>query len=235
MAKSKNFFESLTSNGKSYVDGRVTEVKLKAVKALSKTLSFICGMLLFFVVLAILFGVLALALIQWMNALLGAPYGTLAVAGLFALAALFIFIFRKKMFRSSFVAMFSKLFFDEDSDIDSFSDLKKAEKENAEALHRCSEDTKDTLRDLKVKLSPLNLLSELLSKSNDVIDNAGTVFKSLKALLRTITGRGYRYEEPDEYPEDNNQEIDNPYEENADDCHPADGDSEPQGTETPRV
>lgn len=234
MANSKNFFESLTSNGKSYVDGRVTEVKLKAVKALSKSLSFICGMLLFFVVLAILFGVLAVALIQWMNTLLGEPLGTLAVAGFFALLALVIFIFRKRMFRSSFVLMFSKLFFDEDSDIVSFSDLKKAEKDNAEALKKCSDDTKDTIRDLKVKLSPLNLLSELLSKSSDVIDTAGTVFKSAKALLRTITGRGYRYEEP-ENSENSNSEIDNAYEENVDDHHSADGDSEPEGAETPRV
>lgn len=231
-----NFFDRLSSQGKSYVDGRFTELKLKVVRALSQSLSFVCGMLFFIMVLAIMLGVLALALIQWLNALVGTPFGTLIVAATFALLALILFLTRKSLFRSRFVSMFAKLLLDEDSDISTFSDLRKAEKKTAEDIKRSSEDVSDTIDSLKVRLSPFNLLSELLEKSTSVMDSAETVFKSARALFRNITGRGYVYEEaaPSTTIEVNPIK-DTEYEKNDDPGHPADGDAEPSGSETPRI
>lgn len=238
MSEKKNFFETITSQGKSYVDGRITEVKLKVVRALSLSLSFVTGVLIFLLFAAVCFGLLAFALVQWLNSILGTPFGTLAVAALFAVLALIIFLRRKKLFRSRFIAMFSRLLMEDDCEIDSYSDLKKAEQENRERLKSCSDNTKEAVRELKHKLSPLNLLSELLLKSNDVIDNAGIVFKSARNLIRNITGRGYRYEEPDDAYENRNnaEEINNEYqnEESNDDCRPVDGGADVESPETPR-
>lgn len=231
-----NFFDRISSQGKSYVDGRFTELKLKVVKALSQSLAFVCGMLFFIMVLAIMLGVLALALIQWLNTLVGTPFGTLIVAGFFALLALILFLLRKSLFRSRFVSMFAQLLFDEGSEINSFSDLRKAEQKTAEDIRKCSEEARRTIDGLKVRLSPLNLLAELFEKSSEVIDNAGSVFKSAKALFRNITGRGYSYEEA-EYREPVDETLLNDTQNEKDDScdHPADGDAEPAGSETPRI
>lgn len=213
MSEKKNFFETMASQGKSYVDGRVTEVKLKVVKALSRSMSYVAGMLIFILLAAVGFGLLALALTQWLNGLLGSPFGTLAVAGFFVALALIAFLLRKKLFRSGFVSMFAGILMDEECGISSYSDLMKAERENQDSLKACSDMTRDAFRDIRHRLSPLKLLSELLEKSNDVIDNAGVVFKSARNLIRNITGRGYRYEEPENDAEDvenqNEEQVNN--------------------------
>lgn len=231
MSDNNNFFENLTGSGKSYVDGRVTEVKLKAVKALSQSLSFVCGMLFFIAVLAIALGLFALAMVQWLNSVLGTPYGTLIVAGVFSALALVLFVTRRKIFRNHYVSMFAKLFFDDEKEINSFSDLERAQKQNSREIAESTALAKDTVQGLKRRLSPVKLLSDLLARSSDVIDSAGTVFTSARNLIRNITGRGYSYQEPEITIETKNTQEN---EKIADSGHSSDGSAALEGAETPR-
>lgn len=231
MSDTNNFFENLTGSGKSYVDGRVTEVKLKAVKALSQSLSFVCGMLFFIAVLAIALGLFALALVQWLNSVIGAPFGTLVVAAVFSAFAIVLFAVRRKIFRNHYVAMFARLFFDDEQEINSFSDLEKAQKRNRKEISESSALARDTVQGLKHRLSPIKLLSDLLARSSDVIDTAGTVFTSARNLIRNITGRGYSYQEPEIILETKNTQQN---EKIADSGRPSDGSATLEGAETPR-
>lgn len=116
MFEKPNPIEHLASEVRDYTDLRIDELKLKSVKALSSALSSICSMLLIVGVAVIAIGLLAYALLQWLNAVLGAPWGTLIAFGVF-LAILCILLLRRRMlFRDGFVKLFAESFFSPDDD-----------------------------------------------------------------------------------------------------------------------
>lgn len=108
----KSYFEDLASEARRYADLRVDELKLKATNGLSLALGQILSMLLIIAVLVIVLGLLAYALLQWLNAALGVPWGTFIICGVFALALAALIVFRKKMFRDMFVKLFIDVFYD---------------------------------------------------------------------------------------------------------------------------
>ena len=110
----KTYFEDLASEARHYADLRVDELKLKATNGLSLALGQVLAMLLIIAVLVIVLGLLAYALLQWINVALGAPWGTFIICGVFAAALAVLVIFRKKMFRNMFVKLFIDVFYDPD-------------------------------------------------------------------------------------------------------------------------
>lgn len=116
MFEKQNSIQQLASDVKDLVDLRMDEFKLKSVKALSSSLSVLCSVLLIAGVAIIALGLLAYALLQWLNALLGEPWGTLIVFGVFAIVLAFLVASRRGLFRDSFVKLFSESFFSPDDD-----------------------------------------------------------------------------------------------------------------------
>lgn len=107
-----NFIEDLGGDLKQYVNLRMDELKYKSARSASSAIAQVLSYLLIIVVLAIVLGLLAYALLQWLNAAIGAPWGTLIVAGVFLILLIVLWCLRGKMF----YATFSNVFVGEDPD-----------------------------------------------------------------------------------------------------------------------
>lgn len=114
MAKDKTLAE-LAGEARDYADLRIDELKLKATRGLSTALGQTLAFLLIFAVLALVLGLLAFALLQWLNGLLGAPWGTLIVAGVFLIVLAVLWLMRQHLFRDLFVKLFIDVFYDNDA------------------------------------------------------------------------------------------------------------------------
>lgn len=101
---------------KKYVNLRLDEVKLKSAKGLSLALSRLLALLLIFAVLAIVLGLLALALLQFLNGLVGAPWGTLIVCGIFLILLIILLANHKTMFNKLFIKLFLDVFYGDEND-----------------------------------------------------------------------------------------------------------------------
>lgn len=108
--------EKLAKEAREYADLRIDEAKLKATRGLSTALGQTLAYLLIIVVLAIVLGLLSFALLQWLNSLVGSPWGTLIVAGAFLIVLIALWVSRGKLFRDLFVKLFIDVFYDTDSD-----------------------------------------------------------------------------------------------------------------------
>lgn len=112
MAKNTNYVEDLASEARNYVDAKVDEVKLRATNGLSLALGKLLSLLLIIAVLIIVLGLLAYALLQWLNVALGAPWGTFIICGVFAILLVVLFLMKDKMFRDTFVKLFINIFYE---------------------------------------------------------------------------------------------------------------------------
>jgi hypothetical protein len=99
-----------------YVRLAVDEAKLKLTRALSNSLGQILAFLLVFCVLTLVLNLLSLALLQWLNDVLGSPWGTLLVAGVFLLVLIILWANRKRLFRDMFVKLFIDVLYDTDDE-----------------------------------------------------------------------------------------------------------------------
>ena len=115
MAKD-NSLGVLANETRDYIDLALDEVKLKATRGLSTALGQVLAYLLVFAVLSLVLGLLSLALLQWLNGLLGSPWGTLLIAGVFVLALFILWLNRTKLFRDMFVKLFIDVFYDTEAD-----------------------------------------------------------------------------------------------------------------------
>ena len=117
MANTKTLDE-LAKEGRQYVDLSIDEIKLKTTRALSTALGQVLAYLLIFIVFTLLLGLLAFALLQWLNALVGAPWGTLIVSVVILLLLGVLWLCRTQLFRNLFVKIFIDVFYDTEQDQD---------------------------------------------------------------------------------------------------------------------
>lgn len=115
MAKEKTLAE-LAGEARDYADLRIDELKLKATRGLSTALGQTLAYLLIIAVLVIVLGLLSFALLQWLNALVGSPWGTLIVAGVFLIALGILLLNRHKLFKDLFVKLFIDIFYDSEEE-----------------------------------------------------------------------------------------------------------------------
>jgi hypothetical protein len=106
---------SIAQETKDFVGLAVDEAKLRLTRGLSLALAQVLAWLVILCVLSLVLGLLSYALLQWLNALVGAPWGTLIVAGVFILALTILLLARKKLFRNMFVKLFISVFYDTDA------------------------------------------------------------------------------------------------------------------------
>lgn len=90
----------------------VDEAKLKVTRGLSTALSQALAYLVIICILTLVLGLLSLALLQWINGLVGAPWGTLIIAAVFVLVLAILWLNRQKLFRDMFVKLFIEVFYD---------------------------------------------------------------------------------------------------------------------------
>ena len=115
MAK-ENSLGALAGETRDYVNLAIDEVKLKTTRGLSTALGQILAWLIIIAVLSLVLGLLSLALLQWINSLVGSPWGTLIVAVVFGVALFILWLNRQKLFRDMFVKLFIDVFYDTDDD-----------------------------------------------------------------------------------------------------------------------
>ena len=111
-----NKLGALADETRDYVNLAIDEVKLKTTRGLSTALGQILAWLIIIAVLSLVLGLISLALLQWINTLVGSPWGTLIVAALFALALFILWLNRQRLFRDMFVKLFIDVFYDTDDD-----------------------------------------------------------------------------------------------------------------------
>ena len=115
-AEDNKTFDDLVKETCRFVDVRFEEFKLKTTRGLSTALGQVLSYVLIIAVLLIVLSLLALALLQWLNALLGSPWGTLLVAGVFTIAILVLMLCRHALFKDLFIKLFINIFYNSDSD-----------------------------------------------------------------------------------------------------------------------
>ena len=97
-----------------YVDLRVDDLKLRAVKGLSVGLGKLLLALLFLTVGSTFLLALAFGGVLLLGDAVGSyAAGAFLVAGFFLILLLLLFLLRKRLFRDTFVSLFVNLFFDE--------------------------------------------------------------------------------------------------------------------------
>ncbi|MCQ2177565.1 MAG: hypothetical protein MJY42_01605 [Bacteroidales bacterium] len=111
MLENERKLSDLVSDAKSYVDGRLDEVKLKTVRGLSLSISRILWAIVFIAVLLIILSLLSDALLGFLNGVFGEPFGTLMVCGFWLVVLAVLFFLRNRMFRNSLVKLFINVFY----------------------------------------------------------------------------------------------------------------------------
>lgn len=105
------------ADAKEYAMLTFDRFKLKLLESLSTTMSSILGIAIFMVLcsFALLFVMVGLTwlLAEWMNSPLGAIF---IMAAVFAIAALVVFLCRKKIMVNQMVRTFAKMLFENDKD-----------------------------------------------------------------------------------------------------------------------
>lgn len=115
MAEFTKPVEDLGEKASEYVDLRIDELKLGAVKGLSVTLGKLLYILLVLFVVSVILIAIAFGGVMWIGELIGSYAGGAAIiAGFFLIVLGVLFLLRKKLFRNTFVPLFVNLFFEED-------------------------------------------------------------------------------------------------------------------------
>ena len=116
MRNDHSHLDIIGQDAQDLVNLAVDEAKLKITRGLSTALSRVLAYLVIICTLFLVLGLLALALIQWVNGLLGAPWGTLVIAAVFLLALIVLLLSRQRLFRDMFVKLFIDVFYDTDDE-----------------------------------------------------------------------------------------------------------------------
>ncbi len=111
-----NDIERIARDAKRYADIRTDQFKLHATRGLATALGQVLSYLLIFVVLSIVLGLFAFLQLQWLNHLVGSPWGTMIVLGFFLLVLAILIVLRKKLFHNLFVRLFINVFYGSDDD-----------------------------------------------------------------------------------------------------------------------
>ncbi len=115
MTDYKKPVEDLVDDLREYVDLQTDDIKLKATKGLSVSISRILSALVLLFVLSLVVLTLTVAFVLLLGQATGNyALGAFIACGIFIVALLILYSQRKKLFTNSFVSMFIQIFFPED-------------------------------------------------------------------------------------------------------------------------
>jgi len=173
--------EDLGRSAKDYVDLKVEDVKLRLVKGLSLSLGKMLSMILVLFLCSIVLFALAIGLILLIGqAIDNYAAGAFIVAGFFALIGLVVYLFRKKLFVSSFIGMMGDL-----GKVSSLSELDKRQDEVKDGIIRKEEEISYRFSGLREAYSPLNMfMSGLRRTGGDAL--VLTIIQKIKDYLNRL-------------------------------------------------
>ena len=177
MAES-NYMSEMVSELKRYVDLRADEVKLKTTRSLSAALGQVCTFLVIIAVVMIILSLLAYALLQWINSLIGAPWGTLTVCGLFVILLIVIIARSRSLFMGSFVKLFT--------DLGSAQELDRAITDVASDISAQEGRIQDKASSLRSSLTPAGIAAGFIKRHSTSYDWAGLTLKVIQNLRQAL-------------------------------------------------
>ena len=170
--KKKNRFmapaDRLVQETTGYVNAQIDNVKLRSVKGLSQGTSAVAGLLVIFIVVGALVTTLSIALVLWIGELTGSyTLAAFIMAGILLIILLTLILLRKRLFKSSFINMYTDIFFSKES--------KPKGLKTMEGLDMVIWNTETRIKDKEENISnafsqckefytPMNLFGESLAK-----------------------------------------------------------------------
>ena len=116
MSKFSAPVDKLVQETRCYLDAQLDNVKLRSVKGLSQGTAAITGLLLIFIVAGAMATVLFLALVLWLGELLDSyALAALITAAILLLILVVLFRLRGRIFRNSFVSMYTEVFYENEA------------------------------------------------------------------------------------------------------------------------
>ena len=99
-----------------YVNAQIDNVKLRSVKGLSEGTSAVAGLLVIFITVGALVTTLSFAIVLWLGELMGSyALAAFIMSGVLLLAIVVLVLLRKQLFKSSFISMYTDIFFKKES------------------------------------------------------------------------------------------------------------------------
>lgn len=150
-----------------YINAQIDDVKLRSIKGLSEGTSAIAGLLLIFIFVGALVTALSFAFVLWIGELLHS-YALAAVimAGILLLVLVVLFLFRDKLFKNSFVTLYTNIFYQKEGNkpvgLKSMEGLDMAIYNAENRIKDQEKDISHALTELKDFYSPRHLLGEEL-------------------------------------------------------------------------
>lgn len=99
-----------------YINAQLDDVKLRSIKGLSQGTSALASFLLIFIIGGALVTALSFALVLWLGEMLHSyALACLITAGVLLLVLVVLFLLRKHLFKNSFVAMYTDVFYQKEN------------------------------------------------------------------------------------------------------------------------
>lgn len=159
-----------------YVNAQIDNVKLRSVKGLSQGTSAVASLLVIFIIVGALVTTLSFAVVLWLGELLGSyALAAFIMSGVLLIAIVVLILLRKYLFKSSFIGMYTDIFFQKESKPEGLKTLEGLDMAiwNTETrIKDKEEDISDAFDQCKEYYAPKNLLGTGVSKLSDWISTA---------------------------------------------------------------
>ena len=163
-----------------YVNAQIDNVKLRSVKGLSQGTSAVASLLVIFIIVGALVTALSFAVVLWLGELIGSyAVAAFIMSGVLLIALVVLILLRKHLFKSSFVNMYTDIFFQKESKPEGLKTLEGLDMAiwNAETrIKDKEEDISYAFTQCKEFYAPRNLLGV---GANKLGDWASTAISSL--------------------------------------------------------
>ena len=159
-----------------YVNAQIDNVKLRSVKGLSEGTSAVAGLLVIFITVGALVTTLSFAIVLWLGELMGSyALAAFIMSGVLLIALVVLILLRKQLFKSSFISMYTDIFFQKESKPEGLKTMEGLDIAiwNAETrINDKEEDISDAFTQCKEFYAPKNLLDVSVNKLGDWVSTA---------------------------------------------------------------
>jgi len=159
-----------------YVNAQLDNVKLRSVKGLSLGTSAVASLLVIFIIVGAVVTTLSFAVVLLIGELTGSyALAAFIMAGVLLVALVVLILLRKHLFKSSFIGMYTDIFFQKESKPEGLKTMEGLDMAiwNAETrINDKEEDISDAFTQCKEFYAPKNLLGTGVNKLGDWVSTA---------------------------------------------------------------
>lgn len=183
----------MVQDSKSYLDSQLEGFKLRVVKGLSEATRGLGELLVVLTVAGIFLLTLSFALVMWIGEMLGSyAMGGFIVAGVLLVFTVILILLRGRLFRDTFVSLYTGIITPERKEADAES-LDKAIGQVEEDIRVQEQTIQHELNQARDFYKPTRLVNEGLRLTGEKAGKLGFRIGSfLPVLYRTLKGRGKR-------------------------------------------